>query len=42
MSFANILIEASMPGIFAREIIENLDSELTVFSSIVETLEAGK
>jgi len=30
------------PEVIAREIMENLDSALTEFSSIVEALEAGK
>jgi hypothetical protein len=42
MSFENIIIRTLMPGIFVREIMENLDSALTEFSAIVEALEAGK
>ena len=30
------------PEVIAREIMENLESALTEFSSIVEALEAGK
>lgn len=42
MSFANILIESSMPGIFVREITENLEPAFSEFSAIVEALETGK
>lgn len=42
MSFESIMIGTPMPGIFAREIIENLESDLTKFSAFVEALEVGK
>lgn len=42
MSFENIIIRTLMPGIFLREIMENLESGLTEFSALVEALEAGK